>query len=92
MGSSTVPGISPDLSTILSQPSAEFGDIFSQPDLASMWMLNNPAAMLPGNPFPGGFPQIPSNFDGMNMAKQQKNEDFSGFDQLQLGGQNQFNW
>ena len=92
MGSSTVPGISPDLSTILSQPSAEFGDIFSQPDLASMWMLNNPVAMLPGNSFPRGFPQIPSNFGGMNGAKQQKWDKYSGFDPLQLGGQNQFNW
>ena len=92
MGSSAVPGLSPDLSKILSQSCAEFGDIFSQPDLANMWMLNNPAAMLPGNPFPGGFPKIPSNFGGMNGAKQQKNDEITGFDPLQFGGQNYFNW
>ena len=84
MGSSAVPGISPDLSTILSQSGAEFGDFFSQPDLASMWMLNNPAAMLPGNPFPGGFLQIPS--------KQQKGGELAGFDPLQFGGPNQVDW
>ena len=92
MGSSAVPGISPDLSTILSQSDAKFGNIFSQPDLASMWMLNNPAAMLPSNPFTGGFPQIPSNFGGMNGTKQQKSNKFSGLDPLQFGGQNQVNW
>ena len=92
MGSSAVPGISPDLSTILSQSGAEFGDFFSQPDLASMWMLNNPAAMLPGNPFPGGFPQTSSNFSGMNWAKQLKGGEFSGFDPLQFGGPNQVDW
>ena len=92
MGSSAVPGISPDLSTILSQPGADFGNIFSQPDLASMWMLNNPAAMLPGNPFPGGFPQISSNFGGMNGVKQQKGDEFSEFDPLNFGGPNQVNW
>ena len=92
MGSSAVPGISPDLSTILSQSGAEFGDFFSQPALASMWMLNNPAAMLPGNPFPGGFPESPSSFGGINGAKQQKGDEYSGFDPLQLGGPNQVNW
>ena len=92
MGSSTVPGISPDLSTILSQPGAEFGDIFSQPDLTSMWMLNNPAAMLPGYPFPGEFPKTFPNFGGIYGAKQQKSNKFSGFDPLQLAGQNRFNW
>ena len=92
MSSSAVPGISSDLSTILSQPSADFGDNFPQPDLASMWMLNNPAAMLPGNPFPGGFPQIPSNFDGINGAKQQKGDEFYGLDSLQSRGQNKVNW
>ena len=92
MGSSAVPGISPDLSTILSQSGAEFGDFFSQPDLASMWMLNNPAAMLPGNLFPGGFPEIPSNDGGMNGAKQQKGDELSGFDPQRLGSPNQVNW
>ena len=57
-----------------------------------MWMLNNPAAMLPGNLFPGGFTQIPSNFGGMNGAKQQKGGDFFEYDPLQLGGPNQVNW
>ena len=92
MSSSAVPGLSTDLSKILSQSCAEFGDIFSQPDLASIWMLNNPAAMLPGNPFPGEFPPIPSNFGGMNGTKQQKGEEFSGLDPLQFGGPNQVNW
>ena len=92
MGSSAIPGVSPDLSTILSQSGAKFGDFFSQPDLASLWMLNNPAVMLPGNPFPEGFPQIPTNFNGINGAKQQKDDEFSGLDQFgQFGGQNQFN-
>merc|ERR1719376_2006797 len=66
--------------------------MFSQPDLASMWMLNNPAAMLPGNPFPGVFPEIPSNDGGMNGAKQQKGDEFSGFDPQRLGSPNQVNW
>ena len=92
MGSSAVPGIFPDLSTILSQSGAEFGEIFSQPDLASMWMLNNPAAMLPGNPFPGGFPQVASNFGGMDGAKRKKGDEFSGFGPLHFGGTNQVNW
>jgi len=93
--SSAVPGISPDLTTILSQSGAEFGEMFSQPDLASLWMLNNPA-MLHGNPFSGGFPQMPLNscFNGLSGTgcKQQKGEDLAGFDPMQFGGANQVNW
>ena len=92
MSSSAIPCFSADLSTILSQPGAEFGDIFSQPNLASVWMLNNPAAMLPGNLFPREFPQVPPNFGGMNEAKQQKNDEITGFDPLQFGRQYHFNW
>ena len=92
MGTSAVPGIFPDLSTILSQSGAEFGNIFSQPDLASMWMLSNPATTLPGNPLPREFPQIPSNFGGMNGTKQQKGDGFSVFDPLHFGGLSQVNW